>query len=106
MDHLQDQDSDGEDDPTKLLDHWLGELNTLGKVSWTTCNRICLTDRLIPRAWGQVSAMDEASWSPQGQCCDPRIPREGRDRESRSIGAPSSTSTTAKMKSLTPSLAS
>ena len=34
MDHLQDQDSDGEDDPTKLLDHWLGELNTLGKVSW------------------------------------------------------------------------
>jgi len=31
MDHLQDQDSDGEDDPTKLLDHWLGELNTLGK---------------------------------------------------------------------------
>ena len=44
MDHLQDQDSDGEDDPTKLLDHWLGELNTLGKVSWTICNRICLTD--------------------------------------------------------------
>ena len=34
MDHLQDQDSEGEDDPTKLLDHWLGELNTLGKVSW------------------------------------------------------------------------
>ena len=33
MDHLQDQDSEGEDDPTKLLDHWLGELNTLGKVS-------------------------------------------------------------------------
>ena len=35
MDHLQDQDSDGEDDPSKLLDHWLGELNTLGKVSLT-----------------------------------------------------------------------
>jgi len=31
MDHIQDQDSDGEDDPTKLLDHWLGELNTLGR---------------------------------------------------------------------------
>ena len=33
MEQLQDQDSDGEDDPSKLLDHWLGELNTLGKVS-------------------------------------------------------------------------
>ena len=33
MEHLQDQDSDGEDDPSRLLDHWLGELNTLGKVT-------------------------------------------------------------------------
>ena len=38
MDHLQDQDSEGEDDPTKLLDHWLGELNTLGKVSLTAAD--------------------------------------------------------------------
>ena len=31
MDHL-DNESDNEDDPTRLLDQWLGELNTLKKV--------------------------------------------------------------------------
>jgi len=31
MDQHQDQDSDTEDDPTKLLNQWLGELNTLKK---------------------------------------------------------------------------
>ena len=33
MDPLQDPDSEGEDDPSKLLDHWQEELNTLGKVT-------------------------------------------------------------------------
>ena len=31
MDHL-DNESDNEDDPSRLLDQWLGELNTLKKV--------------------------------------------------------------------------
>ena len=34
MDQHQDQDSDTEDDPTKLLNQWLGELNTLKKVKY------------------------------------------------------------------------
>ena len=32
MDTHLDNESDNEDDPTKLLDQWLGELNTLKKV--------------------------------------------------------------------------
>ena len=32
MDSHLDNESDNEDDPTKLLDQWLGELNTLKKV--------------------------------------------------------------------------
>ena len=32
MDNHLDNESDNEDDPTKLLDQWLGELNTLKKV--------------------------------------------------------------------------
>ena len=32
MDPLIEADSDNEDDPTKLLNQWLGELNTLKKV--------------------------------------------------------------------------
>ena len=33
MDPLYEADSDTEDDPTKLLNQWLGELNTLKKVN-------------------------------------------------------------------------
>ena len=32
MEHHPDPESDNEDDPTKLLNQWLGELNTLKKV--------------------------------------------------------------------------
>ena len=32
MEHHLDPESDNEDDPTKLLNQWLGELNTLKKV--------------------------------------------------------------------------
>ena len=32
MDQVQEQDTEWDDDPSKLLDHWLGELDTLGKV--------------------------------------------------------------------------
>ena len=32
MEHHPDPESDNEDDPTKLLNQWLGELNTLNKV--------------------------------------------------------------------------
>ena len=32
MDPLMEADSDNEDDPTKLLNQWLGELNSLKKV--------------------------------------------------------------------------
>ena len=32
MDNHLDNESDNEDDPTRLLDQWLGELNTLKKV--------------------------------------------------------------------------
>ena len=35
MDTHLDNESDNEDDPTKLLDQWLGELNTLKKVRKT-----------------------------------------------------------------------
>ena len=45
MDPLQDPDPEGEDDPSKLLDHWLEELNTLGKVTfqlkWLVCFLLC-----------------------------------------------------------------
>ena len=34
MEQHPDQDSDNEDDPTKLLNQWLGELNTLKRVSY------------------------------------------------------------------------
>ena len=34
MDQHLDQDSDNEDDPTKLLNQWLGELNTLKRVNY------------------------------------------------------------------------
>ena len=34
MDNHLDNESDNEDDPTKLLDQWLGELNTLKKVRY------------------------------------------------------------------------
>ena len=33
MDQHVDPESDNEDDPTKLLNQWLGELNTLKKVN-------------------------------------------------------------------------
>ena len=33
MENHVDNESDNEDDPTKLLDQWLGELNTLKKVN-------------------------------------------------------------------------
>ena len=34
MEQHPDQDSDNEDDPTKLLNQWLGELNTLKRVNY------------------------------------------------------------------------
>ena len=35
IDQVQEQDTEGDEDPSKLLDHWLGELDTLGKVGLT-----------------------------------------------------------------------
>ena len=51
MDLLQEPDPEGEDDPSKLLDHWLEELNTLGKVTFQLKWLVYFFYSVICRAW-------------------------------------------------------
>ena len=50
MDPIVEADSDNEDqDPTKLLNQWLGELNTLKKVGYTFLLQVRLIGKVVIR---------------------------------------------------------
>ena len=55
MDNHLDIESDNEDDPTKLLDQWLGELNTLKKVRYPL---ISLSVRITLMITSRVSVLE------------------------------------------------